>query len=149
MKLRLLQGGRKCKALPQQMLSDPEKRVSERRCDGWEGRHSMQRNYLYKYYPILTYQCPIRLLVVVVQNTRAFAEMKDAWTASPSPRGEAGEKGVEGGSKKNQGRRAAVGSSSGAHNMEAGGKDVAELVTRRMTVTVFEVTCFLLDKVRV
>ena len=100
MKLRLLQGGRKCKALPQQMLSDPEKRVSERRCDGWEGRHSMQRNYLYKYYPILTYQCPVRLLVVVVQNTRAFAEMKDAWTASPSPRGEAGEKGSGGWVKK-------------------------------------------------
>ena len=31
--------------------------VSERRCDGWEGKHSMQRNYLYNYYPILTYQC--------------------------------------------------------------------------------------------
>ena len=56
-------------------------------------------------------------------------------------------KGVEGGSKKNQGRRAAVGSSSSARNMEAG--DVAELVTRRMTVTVIGLTCFSLDKVSI
>ena len=92
------------------------KRVSERHCDGWEGKHSMQRNYLYNYYPILTYQC------ISGPENESIGWNESCMDSEGVQTAELVKKGVEGGSKKNQGRRAAVGSSSGARNMEAGDK---------------------------
>ena len=73
------------------------KRVSERRCDGWEGRHSMQQNYLCNYYPILTYQC------ISSPENESICRNESCMDSEGVQAAELVKKGVEGGSKRTEG----------------------------------------------